>query len=70
MASGMTTVLVVGASGSIGRHVVAQALDAGFDTRALVRDPKQAALFPSPRGPASSSVTRPTPPRSARLSTG
>jgi len=46
MASGMTTVLVVGASGSIGRHVVAQALDAGFDTRALVRDPKQAALFP------------------------
>lgn len=41
-----TTVLVVGASGSIGRHVVAEALHQGYETRALVRDPKQASLFP------------------------
>lgn len=40
------TVLVIGASGSIGRYVVAQALDAGFDARALVRRPDQASLFP------------------------
>lgn len=39
-------ILVIGASGSIGRHVVAQALDAGFETRALVRRPDQASLFP------------------------
>jgi len=39
-------VLVVGASGSIGRHVVAESLRAGFETRALVRDPEQALLFP------------------------
>lgn len=42
----MTTVLVVGASGSIGRHVVAESLEAGFETRALVRDAGQASLFP------------------------
>lgn len=34
----MTTVLVVGATGSIGQHVTAQALAAGFQTRALVRN--------------------------------
>ncbi|MFF2653105.1 SDR family oxidoreductase [Streptomyces sp. NPDC058045] len=39
-------VLVLGASGSIGRHVVAQSLEAGFETRALVRDPGQVSLFP------------------------
>jgi uncharacterized protein YbjT (DUF2867 family) len=31
-------VLVVGATGSIGRHVVAEAVRQGYDTRALVRD--------------------------------
>lgn len=41
-----STVLVVGASGSIGRHVVAEALRAGYVTRALIRDPGQASLFP------------------------
>lgn len=41
-----STVLVVGASGSIGRHAVAEALRAGYATRALVRDPGQASLFP------------------------
>lgn len=40
-------VLVVGASGSIGRHVVVESLRAGFETRALVGDPEQASLFPS-----------------------
>lgn len=42
----MSTVLVIGASGSIGRHVVAAALRAGYETRALVRAPAQASLFP------------------------
>lgn len=32
------TVLVIGATGSIGRHVVAQSLAAGNPTRAIVRD--------------------------------
>jgi uncharacterized protein YbjT (DUF2867 family) len=35
--AGMSTVLVVGATGSIGRLVVAQSLDADLATRALVR---------------------------------
>lgn len=39
-------VLVVGASGTIGRPTVATALEEGYDTRALVRDPEQASLFP------------------------
>ena len=32
------SVLVVGATGSIGRHVVAESLRRGYRTRALVRD--------------------------------
>ncbi|WP_243246856.1 SDR family oxidoreductase [Pseudomonas maioricensis] len=40
-------VLVVGASGSIGQPVVAEALKRGYETRALVRDPDQAKLFPA-----------------------
>lgn len=40
------TVLVVGATGSIGRHVVGQALEAGHETRALVRDASRGSLFP------------------------
>ncbi|EJL93178.1 SDR family oxidoreductase [Pantoea sp. GM01] len=39
-------ILVVGASGSIGQPVVEQAYRKGYETRALVRDPKQARLFP------------------------
>lgn len=31
---------------SIGRHVVAESLRTGYETRALVRDPGQASLFP------------------------
>lgn len=41
------TVLVVGATGSIGRHVVASALDRGFTVRALVRDAARGRSFPS-----------------------
>lgn len=40
-------VLVVGASGSIGRPVVARSLKLGYETRALVRDPDQTELFPA-----------------------
>lgn len=40
------TVLVIGASGSIGRHVVARALAEGLRARALVRRADQASLFP------------------------
>ena len=39
-------VLVVGASGSIGRLAVAEAYRRGYETRALIRDPAQARLFP------------------------
>jgi hypothetical protein len=38
MKAGMTTVRVVGASGSIGRLAAAQALETGLETRALARD--------------------------------
>ena len=36
-----THVLVVGASGSIGRHAVEKARAAGYRVRALVRDPSR-----------------------------
>lgn len=36
------TVLVVGATGSVGRHVVTEALRQGYGTRALVRDASRA----------------------------
>jgi uncharacterized protein YbjT (DUF2867 family) len=36
------TVLVVGATGSVGRHVVAEAVRQGYETRALVRDASRA----------------------------
>jgi uncharacterized protein YbjT (DUF2867 family) len=39
------TVLVVGATGSIGRHVVDVALEKGYTVRALVRDPGKARQF-------------------------
>lgn len=44
MAIEMTTVLVVGASGSIGRLAVEEALAAGYETRALVRSRSRASL--------------------------
>lgn len=36
------TVLVIGATGSVGRHVVAEAVRQGYGTRALVRDASRA----------------------------
>jgi len=52
MAAAMSHVLVIGASGSIGRHIVAEAQRAGLQTRALVRDPAHASLFPDDVTPA------------------
>lgn len=43
MSSPPTTVLFVGATGSIGRHAVAQAAAKGYTVRALVREPSRAA---------------------------
>jgi uncharacterized protein YbjT (DUF2867 family) len=40
------TVLVVGATGSIGRHVVAESLRRGYRTRTLVRDASRGASLP------------------------
>jgi uncharacterized protein YbjT (DUF2867 family) len=40
----MTTILVTGATGRVGRHVVAGLLESGAAVRALVRDPAQARL--------------------------
>jgi NAD(P)H-binding len=41
-----TTVLVVGATGSIGRLVVEESIRYGYATRALVRDPAKARILP------------------------
>ncbi|GAA2284372.1 NAD(P)H-binding protein [Nonomuraea roseoviolacea subsp. roseoviolacea] len=41
---GMSEILVIGATGNVGRHVVARLLDAGASVRALVRDPGGARL--------------------------
>ncbi len=46
MSSQRKTVLVVGATGSIGRHVVEVALEYGYTVRALVRDRTKARQFP------------------------
>ncbi|KAB2703149.1 SDR family oxidoreductase [Brucella lupini] len=42
-----STILVVGATGSIGRHVVASALEHGYAVRALIRDSKKASGLPA-----------------------
>ena len=47
MSETIRTVLVVGATGSIGRLVVAEALAKGFKVRALVRDQAKAASLPA-----------------------
>lgn len=46
MSTDKAVVLVVGASGSIGVPTVAEAFRRGYETRALVRNPAQAKLFP------------------------
>ncbi|WP_316529033.1 NAD(P)H-binding protein [Kitasatospora brasiliensis] len=40
----MTKILVIGATGSVGRHVTAALAEEGHDVRALVRDPAKAVL--------------------------
>jgi putative NADH-flavin reductase len=46
MSADKTIVLVVGASGTIGRLAVEDAIRRGYETKALVRDPNQTKLFP------------------------
>jgi uncharacterized protein YbjT (DUF2867 family) len=53
------TVLVVGATGSIGRLVVDEAVAAGYPTRALVRNPGRARSLPSAAEVVVADVTRP-----------
>lgn len=53
------TVLVVGATGSIGRLVVAEALRQGHSVRALVRDAHKAARLPASASTIVGDVTRP-----------
>jgi uncharacterized protein YbjT (DUF2867 family) len=52
------TVLVVGATGSIGRLVVAEALARGYATRALVRDAARARQLPAGAEPVVGDLTR------------
>jgi uncharacterized protein YbjT (DUF2867 family) len=54
-----TSVLVVGASGSIGRHVVEESIREGYPTRALVRDPDKARRLPAEVDIVVGDVTRP-----------
>jgi uncharacterized protein YbjT (DUF2867 family) len=54
------TVLVVGATGSIGRPVLAEALAAGHAVRALVRDPDRARTLPAGAQVVIGDVTDPT----------
>lgn len=53
------TVSVVGATGSIGRHVVDVALEKGYTVRALVRDPAKARQFSRELQIIAGDVTRP-----------
>jgi len=59
MATRPATVLVVGATGSIGRLVVSEAIREGYSTRALVRDPDKAQQLPPEAEVAVGDVTRP-----------
>ena len=59
MATRRATVLVVGATGSIGRLVVSEAIREGYSTRALVRDPDKAQQLPPEAEVAVGDVTRP-----------
>jgi uncharacterized protein YbjT (DUF2867 family) len=55
----MSTVLVVGATGSIGRLVVEEAIRHGYTTRALVRNPDKARRLPPAADVIVGDVTRP-----------
>ena len=58
------TILVTGATGTVGRHVVAQLAQRGAEVRALVRDPARAdlpagiAVVPPGLGPAMEAMQR------------
>jgi uncharacterized protein YbjT (DUF2867 family) len=54
-----TSVLVIGATGSIGRHVVEESIREGYPTRALVRDPDKARRLPAEADIVVGDVTRP-----------
>ena len=54
-----TSVLVVGATGSIGRLVVEESIREGYPTRALVRDPDKARRLPPGADIVVGDVTRP-----------
>ncbi|MBT2532413.1 NAD(P)H-binding protein [Arthrobacter sp. ISL-48] len=57
-----STVLIIGATGSIGRHAVAEALHQGYAVRALVRDPARAArVLPEGVDLVVGDLTRPKP---------
>lgn len=53
------TVLVVGATGSIGRHVVAEAVREGYAVRALMRDASKARTLPPGAQAVIGDLTRP-----------
>ena len=55
----MSTLLVVGATGSIGRLVVDEALRQGYETRALLRDPDRARGLPDAVDVVVGHLTRP-----------
>ena len=59
MSTRPSTVLVVGATGSIGRHVVDEALREGYAVRALVRDPAGARRLPAEAQRVVGDLTRP-----------
>lgn len=59
MSRQIDSVLVVGATGSIGRHVVHEALDAGYAVRALVRSAERARGLPVQAQAVVGDLTRP-----------
>ena len=59
MTKNPATVLLVGATGSIGRHVVAEALREGYAVRALVRDAGKARTLPPGAHAVIGDLTRP-----------
>ena len=59
MTSTPGTVLIVGATGSIGRLVVAEAIGQGYAARALVRDPRKGRQLPADTQLVVGDVTRP-----------
>jgi uncharacterized protein YbjT (DUF2867 family) len=59
MSQRQMTLLVVGATGSIGREVVAEAVRAGYAVRALVRSHARAGTLPEPVQKVLGDVTRP-----------